>query len=104
MVTTKKPKTKSAESKKKSDASKKGWITRRKNQSKQTTKKSSSKPSRVPASEKLRKLQKTEKIRNLSRLKAQKKGKSLASDKPKLNSKKPLRPARRASKKRVSVR
>ncbi len=103
MVTRKKPNIKSAESKKKSDASKKGWITRRKNQNKQTTKKSS-RPSRVPASEKLRKLQKTEKIRNLSRLKAQKKGKSLASDKPKLNSKKPLRPARRASKKRVSVR
>ena len=96
--------TKSAESKRKSEASKKGWITRRKNQSKQSSKKSSVKPSRTPASDKLRKLQKTEKIRNISRLKAQKKGRSLTSDKPKLNSKKPMRPARRASKKRVSVR
>ena len=104
MVTRKKTKITSAESKKKSDASKKGWITRRKNQNKQTAKKSTSRPSRVLASEKLRKLQKAEKIRNLSRLRAQKKGKSLTSDKPKLNSKKPSRPARRASKKRVSVR
>jgi len=96
--------TKFAESKKKSEASKKGWITRRKNQSKQSSKNSSVKPSRTPASDKLRKLQKTEKIRNISRLKAQKKGRSLSSDKPKLNSKKPMRPARRASKKRVSVR
>lgn len=90
-------------SKKKSEASKKGWLTRRKNQ-KKTSKKSSVIPSRTLASEKLKKLQKTEKVRNLSRLKAQKKGQSLSSDKPKLNSKKPMRPARRQSKKRVSVR
>jgi len=88
---------------KKSAASKKGWITRRKNQKNQPSKKSASKPSRTLSLEKLKKLQKAEKTRNLSRLKAQKKGRSLVSDKPKLNSKKPMRPARKQSKKRASI-
>ena len=89
---------------KKSAASKKGWITRRKNVNTLSKKSTNTAHSRNLSSEKLKKLQKTEKIRNISRLKAQKKGRSLTSDKPKLNLKKPMRPARRASKKRVSVR
>jgi hypothetical protein len=67
-------------------------------------KKSSTKTSRKLTSEKLKKLQRAEKIRNASRRKAQKKGRSLATDKPKLKSRKPIRLARKASKKRVSVR
>ena len=101
VVTTKKNKTKSTESQKRSKASKKGWITRRLNALK---KKSSTKTSRKPTSEKLKKLQRAEKIRNTSRRNAQKKGRSLATDKPKLKSRKPARLARKASKRRVSVR
>ena len=86
---------------KKSQASKKGWITRRKNQN--ASQKSTFKPTRTVSMEKLKKLQRAEKTRNLSRLKAQKKGKSLLSDKPKLNLKKPMRPARKQSKKRASI-
>jgi len=89
---------------KKSDASKKGWITRRKNQKMNSSKKSPVQHSRTIESEKLKKIQKNEKIRNRSRLKAQKIGRSLTSDKPKLHSKKPVRPARRPSKKRASIR
>ena len=99
MVTRKKP-----ISSKQSDASKKGWITRRKNQKKKPSKKSPVGNSRTIESEKLKRLQKDEKIRNRSRLKAQKTGRSLASDKPKLHSKKPVRSARRQSKKRASIR
>lgn len=91
-------------SSKKSDASKTGWITRRKNQKKKSPKKSPVRNSRTIESEKLKKLQKDEKIRNRSRLKAQKTGRSLVSDKPKLHSKKPVRSARRPSKKRASIR
>jgi hypothetical protein len=101
VVTTKKNTTKSIESQKKSKASKKGWVTRRLNTLK---KKSSTKTSRKLTSEKLKKLQRAEKIRNTSRRNAQKKGRSLATDKPKLKSRKPIRLARKASKKRVSVR
>ena len=101
VVTTKKNKTKSTESQKRSKASKKGWITRRLNALK---KKSSTKTSRKLTSEKLKKLQRAEKIRNTSRRNAQKKGRSLATDKPKLKSRKPVRLARKASKRRVSVR
>lgn len=101
VVTTKKNKTKSTESQKRSKASKKGWVTRRLNALK---KKSSTKTSRKLTSEKLKKLQRAEKIRNTSRRNAQKKGRSLATDKPKLKSRKPIRLARKASKKRVSVR
>ena len=102
MVSRKKTITKSSESKKRHDASKKGWITRRLNTLKK--KPSSKKTSRNLSSEKLKKLQREEKIRNTSRRNAQKKGRSLATDKPKLKSRKPVRLARRASKKRVSVR
>ena len=101
MVSTKKKVIKSAESQKRSKASKKGWATRRRNELK---KKSSTKTSRKLTSEKLKKLQRAEKIRNTSRRNAQKKGRSLATDKPKLKSRKPIRLARKASKKRVSVR
>ena len=101
VVTTKKNKTKSTESQNRSKASKKGWITRRLNALK---KKSSTKTSRKLTSEKLKKLQRAEKIRNTSRRNAQKKGRSLTTDKPKLKSRKPIRLARKASKKRVSVR
>ena len=101
MVSTKKKVTKSSESQKKSKASKKGWITRRRNE---LEKKSSTKTSRNLTSEKLQKLQRAEKIRNTSRRNAQKKGRSLATDKPKLKSRKPIRLARKQSKKRVSVR
>jgi hypothetical protein len=101
VVSTKKNKTKSTESQKRSKASKKGWVTRRLNA---LQKKSSTKISRKLTSEKLKKLQLAEKIRNTSRRNAQKKGRSLATDKPKLKSRKPIRLARKASKKRVSVR
>ncbi|MDH3611384.1 MAG: hypothetical protein OEM79_06445 [Nitrosopumilus sp.] len=101
MVTTKK-KTKSSESEKKSKASKKGWVTRRLNAGK--AKSPSTKITRKIPSEKLKKLQREEKVRNTSRRNAQKKGRSLATDKPKLKSRKPVRLARRTSKKRVSIR
>jgi hypothetical protein len=100
MVARKKPTSKSTVSQKRRIASKKGWLTRLQN----IKKKSSSKTSRGLTSEKLKKLQRQEKIRNISRRKAQMKGKSLTTDKPKLKSKKPIRLARRPSKKRVSVR
>ena len=96
MVLTKKKTTLSAESQKRSKASKKGWVSRRLNALKTKTRK--------PTSEKLKKLQREEKIRNTSRRKAQKKGRSLVTDKPKLKSRKPVRLARKASKKRASVR
>ena len=102
MVSRKKTVTKSSESKKRHDASKKGWITRRLNALKK--KPSRTKTSRKITSEKLRKLQREEKIRNTSRRTAQKKGRSLATDKPKLKSSKPVRFARKASKRRASVR
>jgi len=101
MVARKKSTSKSSEYQKRSKASKKGWLTRRQNTSK---KKPSTKKSRGLTSEKLKKLQRQEKIRNISRRKAQMRGKSLTTDKPKLKSKKPIRLARRPSKKRVSVR
>ena len=101
MVTRKKSVSKSTESQKRSKASKKGWLTRRQSDSK---KKLSTKTTRGLSSEKLKKLQRQEKIRNISRRKAQKKGRSLVTDKPKLKSKKPIRLARKASKKRVSIR
>ncbi|TFH02736.1 MAG: hypothetical protein E4G77_01760 [Nitrosopumilus sp.] len=65
---------------------------------------SSTKTSRKITDEKLLKLQREEKIRNSSRRTAQKKGRSLATDKSKLKSSRPIRLARKASKKRVSVR
>ena len=89
--------TKKSESQKRSEASRKGWVTRRLNE------KSSGKARKI-TSEKLKKLQKEEKIRNTSRRKAQMKGQSIATDKPKLSSKKPARPTRRAAKKRVAIR
>lgn len=55
-------------------------------------------------SEKLEKLRKEEEIRNATRRKAQKKGKSLATDKSKLKTKKPSKSARKVTKKRTSVR
>lgn len=90
-------KTKTSKSKKRSEASKKGWVTRRLNQAKTKT-------SRKIPSEKLKKLQRQEKIRNASRRKAQKVGRSITTDKPKLKRTKPTRPLRRPSKRRVSVR
>lgn len=54
--------------------------------------------------EELKKLQKNEKIRNKARRTGQKKGVSISTDKPKLKAKKVYRPARKTSKKRVSVR
>ena len=54
--------------------------------------------------EKLEKLQKDEKTRNDARRKAQKKGASISTDKPKLKSGKLTKPARKSPKKRVSVR
>ena len=93
-----------AESKKRSEASKKGWVTRRKNLQKQGQKKSSAvAKSRAMNSEKLKTLQRQEKIRIISRRKSQKKGRSLVSDKPKYKSK-PVRPTHRPSKRRASVR
>jgi hypothetical protein len=93
-----------SESQKRSEASRKGWVTRRKNAVKSSQKKSPTKTSRRIPSETLKKLQRVEKIRNTSRMKAQKKGRSLTTDKPKLKSKKPVRLARKASKKRASIR
>jgi len=55
-------------------------------------------------SEKLKKLQKDEKTRNDARRKAQKKGASISTDKSKLKSGTPAKPARKNPKKRVSVR
>lgn len=54
--------------------------------------------------EELKKLQKNEKIRNDARRKGQKKGVSISTDKPKLKTEKTTRPARKITKKRVSVR
>lgn len=54
--------------------------------------------------EKIEKLKKEEKTRNTSRRKAQKKGKSISTDKSKYSVKKSVRPARKITKKRVSVR
>jgi hypothetical protein len=54
--------------------------------------------------EELKKLQKNEKIRNDARRKGQKKGVSISTDKPKLKTEKINRPARKNTKKRVSVR
>ena len=65
MVARKKSVTKSSESKKRHEASKKGWVTRRLNALKK-------KSSRKITSEKLKKLQREEKIRNTSRRTAQK--------------------------------
>jgi hypothetical protein len=102
MALTKKKVTTSTESQKRSKASKKGWVTRRLSALKK--KSTNTKTSRKITSEKLKKLQRDEKIRNTSRRNAQKKGRSLATDKPKLKSRKPIRLARKASKKRASVR
>lgn len=102
MVSRKKIVSKSDESKKRHDASKKGWVTRRLNALKKKT--STTKTSRKITSEKLKKLQREEKIRNTTRRTAQKKGRSIVTDKPKLKSSRINRPARKASKKRVSVR
>lgn len=55
-------------------------------------------------SEKLEKLQKDEKTRNDARRKAQKKGVSISTDKPKLKNSKLAKPPRKSPKKRVSVR
>ncbi len=52
----------------------------------------------------LKKLQKNEKIRISARRKAQKKGKSIATDKSKPKTTKPTRPARKVTKKRASIR
>ena len=93
-----------AESKKRSEASKKGWTTRRKNLQKKGQKKPSKlAKSRTMNSEKLKKLQRQEKIRIISRRKSQKKGRSLTTDKPKYKSN-AVRPTHRPSKRRVSVR
>ncbi len=54
--------------------------------------------------ERIEKLKKEEKTRNTSRRKAQKKGKSISTDKSKYSVKKSVRPARKITKKRVSVR
>jgi len=59
---------------------------------------------RKTTTEELKKLQKNEKIRNDARRKGQKKGVSLSTDKPKLKMEKTNRPARKNTKKRVSVR
>ncbi|MFB5605273.1 MAG: hypothetical protein ACE5R5_02680 [Nitrosarchaeum sp.] len=55
-------------------------------------------------SDELKKLQKNEKIRNTARRKAQKVGKSIATDKSKPKTTKPTRPARKVTKKRASIR
>lgn len=52
---------------------------------------------------KMVKTKKDEKTRILARRKAQKKGKSIATDKSTASSKKPTRPSRKISKKRSSV-
>lgn len=104
MTRSQKKTSKTAESKKRSEASKKGWVTRRKNIRNKGQKNTSKvAKSRTMSSEKLEKLQRQEKIRIISRRKSQKKGRSLATDKPKYKSK-PVRPTRRPSKRRVSVR
>ena len=54
--------------------------------------------------EELKKLQKNEKIRNDARRKGQKNDVSISTDKPKLKTEKVSRPARKNTKKRVSVR
>ena len=92
----------SSEFQKRSKASKKGWVTRRLKLVKSTS--SKTKINRTIPSEKLKKLQREERVRIISRRNAQKKGRSLVTDKPKLKPKKPIRLARKASKKRVSVR
>ena len=56
------------------------------------------------SSEKLEKLQKEQETRNAARRKAQKKGKSLATDKSKLKTSRPSKSARKVTKKRASVR
>lgn len=56
------------------------------------------------SSEELKKLQKDEKIRNDARRRKQKVDASIATDKSKLKTEKPDRPARKSTKKRVSVR
>ena len=53
--------------------------------------------------EELEKLKKSEETRNTARRKAQKKGKSIATDKPKLKLTKPVKPARKVTKKRASI-
>ncbi|MFB5628351.1 MAG: hypothetical protein ACE5RR_00275 [Nitrosarchaeum sp.] len=55
-------------------------------------------------SDELKKLQKNEKIRNTARRKAQKVGKSIATDKSKPKTTKPTRPVRKVTKKRASIR
>lgn len=55
-------------------------------------------------SKELAKLQREEKTRNSVRRKAQKIGKSIATDKSKPRTRKPTRPARKVTKKRDSVR
>jgi len=60
--------------------------------------------SRKMDSKDLVKLQKEEKNRNSARRKAQKIGKSIATDKSNPRTKKPTRPARKITKKRSSVR
>ena len=55
-------------------------------------------------SKELERLQKDEKIRNNTRRKAQKKGKSIATDKSKTSTLKSSRPSRKITKKRSSVR
>lgn len=63
-----------------------------------------SKKGRKIDSEELVKLQKGEKTRNSARRKAQRTGKSIATDKSKSRTRKPTRPARKVTKKRASVR
>lgn len=52
----------------------------------------------------LERLKKEEETRNSARRKAQKTGKSIATEKSKPNTTKPTRPARKVTKKRASVR
>ena len=59
---------------------------------------------RKASSDELKKLQKEEKTRNTARRKAQKNSKSIATDKPKIQTTKSTRPARKVTKKRASVR
>jgi len=56
------------------------------------------------STEELKKLQKDEKTRIAARRKAQKKDKSIATDKSKPKTSKPTRPARKVTKKRASIR
>lgn len=60
--------------------------------------------SRKINSEELKKLQKEEKTRNSVRRKAQKIGKSIATEKSNPKTVRPTRPARKVTKKRASVR